>query len=86
MIVGRNFLINLLEMTKTYENTRKIACVQIDIAQSVASCFIDKPFFKKKKKKKKAERLSSDRQNFNTKQVINIMLEKNICNPDVFFI
>ena len=53
MIVGRNFLINLLEMTKTYENTRKIACVQIDIAQSVASCFIDQPYFKKKKKKKK---------------------------------
>ena len=85
MIVGRNFLINLLEMTKTYENTRKIACVQIDIAQSVASCLIDQPYFKKKKKKK-VERLSSDRQNFNTKQVINIMLEKNICNPDVFFI
>ena len=85
MIVGRNFLINLLEMTKTYENTRKIACVQIDIAQSVASCLIDQPYLKKKKKKK-AERLSSDRQNFNTKQVINIMLEKNICNPDVFFI
>ena len=84
MIVGRNFLINLLEMTKTYENTRKIACVQIDIAQSVASCLIDQT--NKKKKKKKAERLSSDRQNFNTKQVINIMLEKNICNPDVFFI
>ena len=58
MIVGRNFLINLLEMTKTYENTRKIACVQIDIAQSVASCLIDQPYFKKKKK---AERLSSDR-------------------------
>ena len=53
MIVGRNFLINLLEMTKTYENTRKIACVQIDIAQSVASCLIDQPYFKKKKKKKK---------------------------------
>ena len=62
MIVGRNFLINLLEMTKTYENTRKIACVQIDIAQSVASCLIDQPYLKKKKKKKKkAERLSSDR-------------------------
>ena len=60
MIVGRNFLINLLEMTKTYENTRKIACVQTDIAQSVASFLIDKPYFKKKKKKK-AERLSSDR-------------------------
>lgn len=53
MIVGRNFLINLLEMTKTYENTRKIACVQIDIAQSVASCLIDQPYFKKKKKKQK---------------------------------
>ena len=53
MIVGRNFLINLLEMTKTYENTRKIACVQIDIAQSVASCLIDQPYLKKKKKKKK---------------------------------
>ena len=53
MILGRNFLINLLEMTKTYENTRKIACVQIDIAQSVASCLIDQPYFKKKKKKKK---------------------------------
>ena len=61
MILGRNFLINLLEMTKTYENTRKIACVQIDIAQSVAICFIYQPYFKKKKKKKKAERLSSDR-------------------------
>ena len=53
MIVGRNFLINLLEMTKTYENTRKIACVQTDIAQSVASCLIDQPYFKKKKKKQK---------------------------------
>ena len=83
MIVGRNFLINLLEMTKTFENTRKIACVQVDIAQSVASCLIDQPYLKKKKK---AERLSSDSQNFNTKQVIHIMLEKNICNPDVFFI
>ena len=56
MIVGRNFLINLLEMTKTYENTRKIACVQIDIAQSVASCLIDQPYFKKKKKKKKKKK------------------------------
>ena len=56
MIVGRNFLINLLEMTKTYENTRKIACVQIDIAQSVASCLIDQPYFKKKKKKKKKQK------------------------------
>ena len=53
MIVGRNFLINLLEMTKTFENTRKIACVQIDIAQSVASCLIDQPYLKKKKKKQK---------------------------------
>ena len=53
MIVGRNFLINLLEMTKTYENTRKIACVKIYIAQSVASCLIYQPYFKKKKKKKK---------------------------------
>ena len=53
MIVGRNFLINLLEMTKTYENNRKIACVQIYIAQSVASCLIDQHYFKKKKKKKK---------------------------------
>ena len=53
MIVGRNFLINLLEMTKTFENTRKIACVQVDIAQSVASCLIDQPYLKKKKKKQK---------------------------------
>ena len=56
MIVGTNFLINLLEMTKTYENTRKIACVQTDIAQSVASCLIDQPYFKKKKKKKKKQK------------------------------
>ena len=56
MIVGRNFLINLLEMTKTYENTRKIACVQIDIAQSVASCLIDQPYFNKRKKKKKKQK------------------------------
>ena len=53
MIVGRNFLINLLEMTKTFENTRKIACVQVDIAQSVASCLIDQPYLKKKRKSRK---------------------------------